>query len=175
MAAPERAAAASGTVLGLLTGAYERRDRIALVTFGGDGAQVVLTPTSSVEVARNRLGELRTGGPTPLAAGLEEVAAGVPDLLEIHPFDAESRGIREGDLVALCASVRKLRSRGWSYDNASRSISVAAATRSACVTPAATRPTICIYRVSPRVCAPAAGSSRVRSSPMSAAPAGPPA
>jgi magnesium chelatase subunit D len=72
MAAPERAAAASGTVLGLLTDAYERRDRVALVTFRGEGAQVVLSPTSSVEVARNRLGELQTGGPTPLAAGLAE-------------------------------------------------------------------------------------------------------
>lgn len=72
MGAPERAAAASGTALGLLTDAYERRDRIALVTFRGEGAEVVLSPTSSVEVARNRLGGLATGGTTPLAAGLTE-------------------------------------------------------------------------------------------------------
>jgi magnesium chelatase subunit D len=72
MGAAERAAAASGTVLGLLSGAYEQRDRVALVTFRGDGAQLVLSPTSSVEVARNRLGELVTGGATPLAAGIRE-------------------------------------------------------------------------------------------------------
>ena len=72
MGAPERAAAASGTALGLLTDAYERRDRVALVTFRGAGAEVVLSPTSSVEVARNRLSELATGGTTPLAAGLTE-------------------------------------------------------------------------------------------------------
>jgi magnesium chelatase subunit D len=72
MGAPERAGAASGTALGLLTDAYERRDRVALVTFRGDGAEVVLSPTSSVEVARNRLGGLATGGTTPLAAGLTE-------------------------------------------------------------------------------------------------------
>jgi magnesium chelatase subunit D len=59
-------------VLGLLTGAYERRRRVGLVTFGGDGAQVVLSPTSSVEVAGNRLGQLTTGGATPLAAGLQQ-------------------------------------------------------------------------------------------------------
>ncbi|MBW3574542.1 MAG: ATP-binding protein [Actinobacteria bacterium] len=72
MGAPERAAAASGTALGLLTDAYERRDRVALVTFRGTGAEVALSPTSSVEVARNRLGRLATGGTTPLAAGLAQ-------------------------------------------------------------------------------------------------------
>lgn len=72
MGAPERAGAASGTALGLLTDAYERRDRVALVTFRGEGAEVVLSPTSSVEVARNRLGGLATGGTSPLAAGLTE-------------------------------------------------------------------------------------------------------
>ncbi len=70
MGSTERATAASGTVLGLLANAYERRERVALVTFSGDGADVVLTPTSSIEVARHRLDDLHTGGETPLAAGL---------------------------------------------------------------------------------------------------------
>src|SRR5690606_3369494 len=70
MGATERAEAASGTVLGLLTSAYERRERVALVTFAGTDADVVLTPTSSIEVARHRLDHLHTGGETPLAAGL---------------------------------------------------------------------------------------------------------
>ncbi|MFV0257593.1 MAG: ATP-binding protein [Acidimicrobiales bacterium] len=72
MGAPERARAASGTVLGLLADAYVRRDRVALVTFRADGATTVLAPTSSVEVARNRLDHLATGGSTPLASGLAE-------------------------------------------------------------------------------------------------------
>lgn len=70
MGARERAEAASGTVLGLLSGAYERRDRVALVTFRGRTADVVLSPTSSIEVARLRLDGLVTGGETPLAEGL---------------------------------------------------------------------------------------------------------
>jgi len=70
MGASERAAAASGTVLGLLTSAYEQRCAVALVTFRGAHAEVVIEPTTSVEVARNRLGELATGGTTPLADGL---------------------------------------------------------------------------------------------------------
>jgi magnesium chelatase subunit D len=70
MGARERVEAATGAVLGLLTDAYQRRDRVAVVTFGGDGARVALAPTGSVEVARARLAEVATGGTTPLAAGL---------------------------------------------------------------------------------------------------------
>jgi magnesium chelatase subunit D len=70
MGAPERAEAATGTVLGLLSQAYQRRDQVALVGFRAEGAEVLLAPTTSVEVARNRLQGLATGGVTPLAAGL---------------------------------------------------------------------------------------------------------
>lgn len=70
MGATERAEAATGTALGLLTDAYQRRDHVAVVAFAGDDATVELAPTASVEVARNRLAGLRTGGATPLAAGI---------------------------------------------------------------------------------------------------------
>jgi magnesium chelatase subunit D len=70
MRAPARAEAATGAVLGLLEDVYQRRHRVALVGFGGDDARIVLAPTSSVEIARNRLHGLTTGGRTPLAAGL---------------------------------------------------------------------------------------------------------
>jgi magnesium chelatase subunit D len=70
MGAPDRMEAVKGAVLGLLLDAYQRRDRVALVTFAGDEATVVLRPTGSVEVAKARLAELPTGGRTPLAAGL---------------------------------------------------------------------------------------------------------
>lgn len=70
MGADERAKASTGMVLGLLADAYQRRDRVALVGFRAGEAQVLLTPTSSIEVARNRLDNLVTGGDTPLAMGI---------------------------------------------------------------------------------------------------------
>jgi magnesium chelatase subunit D len=71
MGAHGRMAAAKGAVLALLMDAYQRRDRVALVTFRGDAAEVALRPTGSTEVAQARLSELPTGGRTPLAAGIE--------------------------------------------------------------------------------------------------------
>jgi magnesium chelatase subunit D len=65
-----RVEAATGAVLGLLADAYLRRDRVAMVTFRADAADVVLPPTASVELARARLAELPTGGVTPLAEGI---------------------------------------------------------------------------------------------------------
>jgi magnesium chelatase subunit D len=70
MAARARMSAVSGAVLSLLLDAYQRRDRVGLVTFRGTGAEVVLPPTSAVDAAAVRLRSLRTGGRTPLAAGL---------------------------------------------------------------------------------------------------------
>ena len=72
MGAEQRAQAATGTALGLLTEAYQRRDHVAVVTFGGAGATVALAPTGSIEVARHRLTSLETGGPTPLADGIRQ-------------------------------------------------------------------------------------------------------
>jgi magnesium chelatase subunit D len=70
MGVGRRMEAAKGAVLSLLLDAYQRRDRVALVTFRGESAEVVLQPTGSVEVARARLASLPTGGRTPLAAGI---------------------------------------------------------------------------------------------------------
>jgi magnesium chelatase subunit D len=70
MGAQRRIDLAKGVVLELLTHAYQQRDRVALITFHGDDADVVLRPTGSIEIARRRLVALPTGGTTPLAAGL---------------------------------------------------------------------------------------------------------
>ncbi|MEV0964215.1 putative cobaltochelatase [Streptomyces sp. NPDC049910] len=70
MAARRRMGSVKGAVLSLLLDAYQRRDKVGLVTFRGTGAEVALPPTSSVDAAAARLGELPTGGRTPLAAGL---------------------------------------------------------------------------------------------------------
>jgi magnesium chelatase subunit D len=70
MAARRRMAAVSGAVLSLLRDAYQRRDKVGLVTFRAGGAELLLPPTSSVPAAVTRLNRLRTGGRTPLADGL---------------------------------------------------------------------------------------------------------
>ncbi|MFJ2027527.1 putative cobaltochelatase [Streptomyces sp. NPDC087897] len=70
MAARQRMSAVKGAVLSLLLDAYQRRDKVGLVTFRGKEAEVALPPTSSVDAAAARLESLPTGGRTPLAAGL---------------------------------------------------------------------------------------------------------
>ncbi|HEY0448681.1 putative cobaltochelatase [Actinophytocola sp.] len=70
MAARKRMSAVTGAVISLLLDAYQRRDKVGLVTFRGTGADLVLPPTSSVEAAVARLRGLGTGGRTPLAEGL---------------------------------------------------------------------------------------------------------
>ncbi|TGN77623.1 putative cobaltochelatase [Streptomyces bauhiniae] len=70
MAARQRMSAVKGAVLSLLLDAYQRRDKVGLVTFRGTSAEVALPPTSSVDAAAARLESLPTGGRTPLAAGL---------------------------------------------------------------------------------------------------------
>ncbi|MFF3514592.1 putative cobaltochelatase [Streptomyces sp. NPDC002573] len=73
MAARQRMSAVKGAVLSLLLDAYQRRDKVGLVTFRGTAAEVALPPTSSVDAAAARLQSLPTGGRTPLAAGLLKV------------------------------------------------------------------------------------------------------
>ncbi|MFD0006819.1 magnesium chelatase subunit D family protein, partial [Streptomyces sp. NPDC127178] len=70
MAARQRMSAVKGAVLSLLLDAYQRRDKVGLVTFRGTAGDVALPPTSSVDAAAVRLESLPTGGRTPLAAGL---------------------------------------------------------------------------------------------------------
>jgi magnesium chelatase subunit D len=74
MAARERMRVVKGAILSLLLDAYQRRDKVGLVTFRGSTAERALPPTSSVEAAARRLTALPTGGRTPLAAGLAEAA-----------------------------------------------------------------------------------------------------
>jgi magnesium chelatase subunit D len=75
IAGRRRLEAARAAVISLLGDAYRRRDRVAMVVFREESAEVVLRPTGSIEVARARLAELPSGGRTPLAAGLRQVTA----------------------------------------------------------------------------------------------------
>jgi magnesium chelatase subunit D len=70
MAARDRMAAVSGATLSLLRDAYQRRDKVAVITFRGQEARLLLPPTSSAHIAGRRLARFDTGGKTPLAEGL---------------------------------------------------------------------------------------------------------
>ena len=70
MGAQRRMVAVKGAVMSLLLDAYQRRDRVALIAFRGTGADLLLPPTGSVEMAQWCLQEMPTGGRTPLARAL---------------------------------------------------------------------------------------------------------
>jgi magnesium chelatase subunit D len=74
MAASRRMREVKTAILSLLTDAYQRRDKVGLVTFRGAGAELTLPLTGSVEVAVARLRDLAAGGRTPLAEALTRVA-----------------------------------------------------------------------------------------------------
>ncbi|WP_051759766.1 VWA domain-containing protein [Herbidospora cretacea] len=74
MGARKRMGEVKTAVLSLLLDAYQRRDKIGLITFRGDSAELVLPPTSSVEAGAARMRLLKTGGRTPIAAGLVKAA-----------------------------------------------------------------------------------------------------
>jgi magnesium chelatase subunit D len=70
MAARDRMAAVSGATLSLLRDAYQRRDKVAVITFRAHEARLLLPPTTSAHIAGRRLSRFDTGGQTPLAEGL---------------------------------------------------------------------------------------------------------
>jgi len=72
MGAQQRMTAVKGAILSLLIDAYQKRDRVGLVVFRGSGAEVLLPPTTSVELARKYMQMLPVGGKTPLASGLSK-------------------------------------------------------------------------------------------------------
>ena len=82
MGAQRRMVAVKGAILSLLLDAYQRRDRVGLISFRGTTAQVLLPPTSSVDLAHALLSEMPTGGRTPLSRGL---------LMAMEVIEAERR------------------------------------------------------------------------------------
>lgn len=85
MAGRERMAEAKAAVISLLADAYRQRDRVGLISFRGQGAEVLLPPTNSVELAQKRLRQVPTGGKTPLAAGLAKAGEVAVAHLRRHP------------------------------------------------------------------------------------------
>jgi magnesium chelatase subunit D len=72
--AMNRLAEAKGAIELLLAECYVRRDRVAMVAFRGESAELLLPPTRSLVRARRGLAGLPGGGGTPLASALELVA-----------------------------------------------------------------------------------------------------
>lgn len=70
MAARDRLSAVVGAVQSLLVDAYQRRDKVAVISVRGAAPTLVLPPTGSIEVAMRRLSSVDTGGRTPLGEGL---------------------------------------------------------------------------------------------------------
>lgn len=68
--AANRMAQAKGALTRLLQDAYLHRDRVALIIFRGEKAELLLAPTRSVELGKRMVDALPAGGGTPLASGL---------------------------------------------------------------------------------------------------------
>jgi magnesium chelatase subunit D len=117
MAARKRMTQVKTAIVSLLLDAYRRRDKVALITFRGQRAELALPPTHSADIAAARLDELPAGGRTPLAEGLLEAARVllrerrrdsrlrplliiVTDGRATSGADAVSRSLRAADYVA---------------------------------------------------------------------------
>ena len=85
MAVTERMQATRDAILSLLTDAYQHRDRVGLVVFQEQDANVVLAPTHSVQLAQKSLADIPVGGKTPLAAGVLLAHHVVQQQLRLYP------------------------------------------------------------------------------------------
>ncbi|MEM0499059.1 MAG: putative cobaltochelatase [Methanothrix sp.] len=121
MGAMRRMESAKGAVLSLLMESYQKRDRIGMVAFRGNDADLLLPPCSSVDLAMKRLAELPTGGRTPLSAGLSRALRVIQGELmrnrEIRPMmvlisDGRANVSQSGDpkkeIVQLAEEARRL-------------------------------------------------------------------
>ena len=85
MGARGRMAASKGAVMSLLLDAYQKRDRVGLISFRRDAAFLNLPPTTSVELAGKLLSEMPVGGRTPLSAALAKSYEQVRSVLGKDP------------------------------------------------------------------------------------------
>lgn len=72
MGVQRRMEAVKGAIFSLLTDCYQKRDKVSMIVFRKNKAEIVLPPTSSVELAYKKLKDLPTGGKTPLSLGFLE-------------------------------------------------------------------------------------------------------
>ncbi|WP_196593277.1 VWA domain-containing protein [Pectinatus sottacetonis] len=72
MGAYERMHAVKGAIFNMLRQAYQKRDRVGMIAFRKDKAEVLLPVTRSIDLAQKCLQKMPTGGKTPLAQGLNK-------------------------------------------------------------------------------------------------------
>ncbi|HIU63581.1 MAG TPA: VWA domain-containing protein [Candidatus Avacidaminococcus intestinavium] len=75
MGARERMRAVKGAIFQMLQEAYQKRDRVGMIAFRRQQAEVLLPVTRSIDLAQKCLQQMPTGGKTPLSAGLQEALA----------------------------------------------------------------------------------------------------
>ncbi|HEV7448816.1 MAG TPA: VWA domain-containing protein, partial [Steroidobacteraceae bacterium] len=101
MATQRRLELAKDAVLGLLKSNYQHRDEVALMVFRGDGADVVMPFTSSIEGVEEALDDVPTGGRTPLARALIDAAKILrtrePALLLVFTDGRANVSVSDGD------------------------------------------------------------------------------
>lgn len=85
MGARGRMAASKGAVMSLLLDAYQKRDKVSMITFRRDAAFINLPPTTSMDMAGRLLAEMPVGGRTPLSAGLTKSFEQVRNYLIKNP------------------------------------------------------------------------------------------
>ena len=115
-----RMAQAKGALTRLLQQAYLRRDKVALLSFRGEGAKTLLAPTRSVELAKRLVDAIPSGGATPVAAGLLRAleiariarAQGQPQALVVLFTDGRANaGLRAAGAEAIRDELRQLGAR----------------------------------------------------------------
>ena len=70
MGVKKRMEVVKGAVMSLLKDAYEKRDKVGMLSFRRNRAEELLPFTRSIDLARKKLEKLSTGGKTPLSEGL---------------------------------------------------------------------------------------------------------
>jgi magnesium chelatase subunit D len=101
MATQRRLELAKSAALGLLKSSYQHRDEVALMTFRGEGADLVMPFTSGIEGVEQALGDVPTGGRTPLARALidatEMLRTREPSLLVVFTDGRANVSVANGD------------------------------------------------------------------------------
>ncbi len=85
MGARKRMVAVKGAVFSLLKESYQNRDKVGLISFRKDRAEILLPFTKSVDFAYRKLKEMPTGGTTPLAAAILKAHLEVKKEQRINP------------------------------------------------------------------------------------------
>lgn len=117
MGAEKRMEAAKGAVFSMLSDSYMNRDKVGLVAFRGEDADLLLPPCSSVDLAMKMLEEMPTGGRTPLVIGLSrgmdvlinEMRKNpdtVPMMVIVSDGRSNSKGSGRDEIIAVSEDLR---------------------------------------------------------------------